>query len=521
MFATLALFGILGLPLFVGALQRSLVSFAAPHPGLEKAALGTAIGGALLSLIAAWIWWRLRSSYTYDVIIGGWSNVSFVGTPLAVSGSIAAACAVLALAVARVAQVFDLTAAMRVEAVTSQGILALGAGLALLGDTAPTLLIGIGLMNLAGVWSAARQQSGRLAMRAFGPQIIALLLISFVFTLHASNGDDRLHMMQIAASPLLVTILSASICLQANLLPFGATRDASSELQTTAGLLGALAILNQGSTPKSWVFALAAITCVYWSIRALGASDSELQHARIRQATAAFAVLLGATMPGLAATAWLLGNALLTIPGAGRVLGIACLLGLPGTTGFFAYASASEALRANNLLDIALLMLRAGSLAMLTFALLRFAAGDRTPAALITSARRELFPDQRQIPALALLAAHALIFGIVGWMLGTSSLIDTAAAMQPISWISLASGILLGAGLWRINSASGRSADALPRADALLSNVEDAFAPVFAALDRARNSFGAALALIQSDGALLLAGLALIIAVLVSGQTTP
>ncbi len=516
MFASLALFGILGLPILSGVAVRALTRVAKFRPNLSWLTGGTVLLGALIALASAWAWWGLNPDVG-DAVVGGWTRVSFTGTPLTVGFGAGACSVVIALAAARVTHLLDPNSSALVKAISSHGLFVVGAALAVLGGTSPTLLIGLGCMDIAGVWHAVRRRSSPVAIRVFGTQAIGVLLAGLVLMLrNSSDNSFRLATSTSQTADLLTLLISSAIVLHANLLPFGVTSEATSNMQTSAGLVGAMALMAHAGGTTIWVPALAAVTCVFWSVRALGSVDAPDREARICEASAAFAIAFGSYAPAAATSGWLLGTALLLTSGIARIVGVYALLALPGSPVFIAFASAPPA-AAENMLSMAMSVLHTGCHAVLLFALLRhvFGAGN-------FSTLRSTFPNSRRLkewPAFGLAATHVFTLGIAPQFFGGPSLTESIAQAGASTWIAISFGTLLGAALWRLGSNS--LSEPLAQADTLLMRAGMSFHPIYSALDRLRRSGGALLSLLESDGALLLAFLALVLVVLISGQATP
>lgn len=514
-FASLALFGILGLPILTGTALRVLARLSELRPGIAPFTSAFAAIGALLVLTSAWGWWALNPEIG-DAVVGGWMSVSFTGTPLAVGFGAAACSVILALAAARSAQLLDPDATARIEVVSSHGLLMLGAALAVLGSTTPTLLIGTGMMQFAGVWHAARRVNSQTAIRIFSIQLLGLMLAALVLTMQNTvSGDYRLNTTTAQTAGLFTTLMSAAIVLQANLLPFGASQHATSHPQMTAGLLGAIALVARTATVTEWVSPLAAVTCAFWAMHALSAADARSREAHIREAAAAFTLAFGMHAPHMAACGWLLGSAMLEQAGFARILAGLSLLAVPGTPGFPGLTAAPDP--GTGLLGPATMVLQAGCRMILTFALLRHTFGGVTSTAIRSALSESITP--RRLPALLLAAAHMFVLGAAPQWFGGISLSDALTRAGAAGWASLVVGIALGAVLWRISGSE--LDDALRRAGALLLRTELLFRPLYAALARLQRSFGALSTLLDSEGALLLTCLALVLAVLILGQSAP
>jgi hypothetical protein len=514
--ASLALFGIVALPILCGVAVRGMSRIAELRPNLAWLAGATALLGALIGLASAWAWWGLNPDFG-DAVVGGWTRVSFTGTPLTVGFGAAACSVVIALTAARATHLLDPNSSALVQAISSHGLFVVGAALAVLGDTSPTLLIGLGCMDIAGVWYGVRSSSRRVAVRVFGTQVIAVFLAGFLLMLQ--NSSDNAYRLATPASQtanLLTLLISIAIILHANLLPLGVASEATSSLQTSAGFIGAMTLFSHTGPAAVWVPALAAVTCIFWSVRALGAVDAQGRAARISMASAAFFVAFGSYSPAAAASGWLLGTALLFTSGVARIVGAYALLALPATPAFIALTAAPPA-TTDNPLFLAMAALHAGCHAVFLFALLRhiLGAGD-------LSTLRSAFANSRhpkEWPAIGLAVLHLSALGIAPQLFGGPSLVDSIARTGASTWIAVGVGTLLGTALWRLGS-EALSAP-LAQADMLLVRVGASFHPIYSALDRLRRGGGMLLSLLDSDGALLLAFLALVLVVLISGQATP
>jgi hypothetical protein len=506
--ASTALLGLLGLPIILGLFIRIAAKFADYRPWVKRATLTFSIVGAIVVLGAAWAW---RLGGAADAVVGGWSIVSFLGTPLVVGTALAGGCAVIALAAVRVAQLISQNQAVRMESASSHGLLMVGAALAMLGHTTPTLLIGLGLMNIAGLWHALRRTEGNTAVRAFGAQLIAVLIAAPVFILGSNaSADYRLTAAAPAADTLLALLLNAAAALHANLLPFGSTRNSTTSPQASAGLLGAAALLTHASAVEPWLPALAAVSAVFWSVRALGSRDISARFTYLRDAAAAFSLAIGTHAPAAAAAGWLLGTALLQLSGVAGIVGVFALLALPGSIGF----AAAGTTQTTDSLDIGLTILRSGAAAVMGFALLRHALEPSAGSSLRSSLRDSM--RMRQLPPLTIIGAHLIVLSIAPSLAGLPPLVAVFAAAPPLLWASTLLSLLVAAALWRLAG----DADMTP-INALTIRTSGVMRPFFAALDRIAASVGTLLLLLESDGALLIACLVLIIGVLTIGQATP
>lgn len=523
----------LALPLLAGAFARLFSRITGNSVNRSRVIVAASAGLAFVTLLAAWMWrWSGSSDPSLTAVIAGWSSASFFGTPLAIAAPAAGGAAMIAFAATRTAALTDPAYALSSPAISS-GLFALGAGMTFLASTTPTLLIGIGLMDVTSVWIAARRSNGRNAVRAFVPQAIGVILAGLALTL-AGAGTNSFFIGEgivtgsEAGSSLLSTLLNIAACAHANILPFGAANEALTDEQRAASTMGALALLQHTPTLEPWALALVLITTAFWALRsavnasagATAVSPHERSLTRARQAAAAFA-LIGAVSghAHVAAMAWLLGNALLSGPAIGRLIGAFSLAGLPLLPGFVAYAGAASAMIERGGLGAATVVLLTASHALLVVALLNSAFGMRNVRGIAADVRQSLTERLRLAPA-ALLAAHALLLGVAPTLAGPRSLLGVAGDMGIAGWLALLLALALGTALWRVSS-SGFGAEQLERADRLLSQSGRLGAPVLASLDRIRGGFRFVLAVLESDGALLWAGLSVLIALLIARPGTP
>jgi hypothetical protein len=217
--------------------------------------------------------------------------------------------------------------------------------------------------------------------------------------------------------------------------------------------------------------------------------------------------------------AWLLGNALLSGPALTRAIGVLSLAGLPLLPGFGAYAGAAATMVERGGLGAATVVLLAASHALLVFALLHGAFGVRNARVIGLEIRQSLTARLQLLPG-ALLALHALVFGLMPAVTGPRSLLGAAGDMGIAGWLALILALALGLALWRVSS-GGFGAEQLERADVLLGQSGRLGAPVLASLERIRGGFRFVLAVLESDGALLWAGLSVLIALLIARPGTP
>jgi len=345
---------LVGAPLLGSVLQR-VVAHTMPASKYRQAlhTLLPSFGGGS-SFLAAWL---LLIQTDWQVVVGGWSPVSLTGLPLALA-SFAPACGLIITWVAVYLSNLVLVAPAG-RSLSPAGYALFTAALLLVAfaNNFITLLVGLGLVDLLMFcYRLLRGEMGDDA-RAFWLGLIfnstAVLLLVMLAAVHASAGGS-LHLPIMRISSSVAPVLALVAALRLGLIPFHLPINAQVGPMFIADALGVFLLLMR--LPQlgvvalpAWFYALVVVS----ALLCLLLRDPGAPHRFVNTASA-YLVALSAVLavPGAvaaSASAWVLGITLLdpSVPGPARprwltsvlrLMGAACLIGLPFTVGFVGYA---------------------------------------------------------------------------------------------------------------------------------------------------------------------------------------
>jgi hypothetical protein len=568
------LIALLALPLGGAALEL----IAAQIPRLRPHTWIVMALATLLALVAGWVLRPVR----LEAVLGDWTPVSFTGMPLTLSANpaglsivIAAAAAMLLTALPRKDDVAPVAAAVAAPAaapdtspaappgatpapVASAGIAqgiaplrwqhisaALVFGslvLTALSDNLIALVVGIGLTDMAvtlhGVLRG-RNTSRILRDGLFHGASLTILVVA-VTLYGVSNNSLYFNLAQLPDH--LLPFITLALAVRFSLVPIRAAGDLHRDLHwanegsNVAGLLVLMRLLDLGIPGlRAWFYGLILLTAVITLVLGLLSSSRTFLLGSINVGALGLALAAGATghsgMVAVATIAWLLGVALLSQPAVAeaslarrarqmaRILGAACLAGLPLTVGFVGRAGIVASWIGRDTGGVVLALAFTLATLLLVACLLRAVTHPSAPAP-----ADEATPAVQRIAgwiALALACAHVLIFGLAPALANAPSLGEQLGGNGLSGWLSWLVALGLGFALWWFE----------PRWDALLNNWHEPIEStlslnwlqeiVSGALDRLSLPFGRVFVFLESDGALLWAVIVILIVVLVSRSGGP
>jgi hypothetical protein len=473
--------------------------------------------GARVALIA--VGWLVLIAAVRGPILG-WSISSWTGSPVGIdSASNRGGAAALIVFACTLLITRDETTdpQTRLTRLAAAGLSMFGALLVCLATTASGVLIGGGVLLLATVLRALQDSPGEAVLRTFATQGVGLLMGAFMLHLNVSQNASGYFSSMLTVSALSPTLISLAVLLLCGVPPFGLTSQTPSRAQLSGGALLAFGLLARTPRIETWAIALALIGALIWSARALAAARTDAQPGYLRCAT--LCLCLVATLSGqtwMAAIAWLAVSVALDAPLPLRTAAVAIQLALPATAGFAAWSGAIAGLTSRGALDAAIVVLAIGVTIVCAFTMLFCLL----PGGGFMRALRQ---DTTRIAAFtpeAVVLGHALLFGIVPSLAGAPGLVASLSAMGTIGWAHLAAGLIVGGGLWQLGwrwldfAAFDEVGTALDRAALALD-------PIRGALSRLQRAMRTVFALLESDGALLWAFLATIVALLSSQASLP
>ncbi len=525
-------------------------AFAQPPCQTARLALPTrlpVIAGAGAALIAAWM---LLGQADWETVVGNWSPVSFTGLPLAMAGFAPSAGIIIAWTTLYFLHSLQPPNAAHSESHrAAPALLVASLALVAFANNLVTLLVGLGLTDLlTAYWALRRQDNERNALIGLMLSGLSVALLTLVAAVHISAGNSpHLPLVRLDASA--ATTLALAIALRLNFAPFRTSSDVWGDLRTTAGAVGGLLVLTRLPTLgiarlPEWFYGLALASALLTLLIALLRAEDRANALAPAVATAS-AYLAGASAilatPGATAAAtiaWLVGAALLGQPQftdaplsarraryALRIAGALCLVGLPLTVGFVGQAGAVATWTEHSAGGWPFALAWSVVLAAMTYVLLKLVLSSADEQAQpVRSIAHPLRPSmwiaREAIGGLTALAP-ILIFGIAPALLTAGSLADALARNSAAGWASWSIAIIAGALLWRleprwrpaVRSISNRAIGAL--------ELGWCYSLLDGAVARLRQPFGQVFALLESDGMLLWAIIAVLLAVLIARPGGP
>lgn len=521
-------------------------AFAQPPCQTARLALPTrlpVIAGAGAALIAAWM---LLGQTDWETVVGNWSPVSFTGLPLAMAGFAPSAGIIIAWTTLHFLHSLQLPNAAHPEShPAAPALLVASLTLVAFANNLVTLLVGLGLTDLlTAYWALRRRDNERNALIGLMLSGLSVALLTLVVAVHISAGNSP-HLPLVRLDTSAATTLALAIALRLNFAPFRASPDVWGDLRTVSGAVGGLLALTRLPTLgitrlPEWFYGLALASALLTLLIALLRADALAPAVATVGAYLAGASAVLAT-PGATASAtiaWLVGAALIGQPQfadaplwakrvrrAARAAGALCLIGAPLTAGFVGQAGVVATWTERGAGGWLFALAWGAVFAVMTYVLLKIVVSSADEQAQMVRfaaqpPRPSVWVAREAIGGLIALAP-ILTFGIAPALLTAGSLADALARNSAAGWASWSIAIIAGALLWRleprwrpaIRSTSDRAIDALELGwfYSLLSG----------AAARLRHPFGQVFALLESDGMLLWALIAVLLAVLIARPGGP
>lgn len=472
---------------------------------------------ARISVLAA-VWIVFAAQVRGPIL--GWSISSWTTTPIAIDSLVnrggAAALIVYAASLLSTRHVTTDPQA-RLADLAALGLSMFGALLVCLASTASGVLIGGGILALATAWRALQISPAEVALRTLATHSLGVLMSAFMLHINIAQNASGFFTGMLTPGALTPLLTSLSALLLCGVPPFGPTREPMPRVQLAAGALIAFGILARSPRLETWAIALALIGALIWSMRALTAARPEAVDGFARHA--ALSLLLVASASGqawMALMAWIALSTALDAPLPLRMLGLLIGAGLPLTVGFSAWSGAIAFLSAREAVDAALVVLVIGVSIICVFAVLR----RLLPGAGLFKAIRKDAAGITAYPGEATVLAHAVLFGFVPSLAQAPAISASLSAMGVFGWTHVVLGTALGVTLWQL-SERWLDMDAFDDIDTALDRLGIAVEPIRGAFGRLQRAMRTAFALLESDGALLWACLATIVAVLAGQAGAP
>ncbi|PJF48143.1 MAG: hypothetical protein D6709_12980 [Chloroflexi bacterium] len=525
-------------------------AFAHPRCRTARLALPTRlpiIAGAGAALIAAWM---LLGQADWETVVGNWSPVSFTGLPLVVAGFAPSAGIVIAWTTLYfLHSVRPLPATYSESLPVAPALLVAALTIVAFANNLVTLLVGLGLTDLlTAYWALRRQDNERDALIGLMLNGLSIALMTLVTAVHIAAGNS-LHLPLVRLDASTAPTLALAIALRLNFVPFRASSNVWGNPQTAAGALGGLLTLTRlpalGVTRlPEWFSMLALVSALLTLIIALLQAEDRADALAPAVATSSAylactsAVLATPGATAAATIAWLVGATLIGQPRfadaplwaervrrAVRAAGALCLIGSLPTVGFVGQAGIVATWAERGADGWPLAFVRSVVFAVMTYVLLKLvvrpADEPARPARLIAHPLRPtVWAAREAIGGLAALAP-ILIFGIAPALLMAGSLTDALARNSVFGWASWGIAIVAGALLWRLEprwrpalrSISGRLVGAL--------ELGWFYSLLDGAVARLRHPFGQVFTLLEGDGMLLWAIIAVLLTVLIARPGGP
>jgi len=339
------LLALVGAPLLGSALQNAVARTGRASPYQQALILPVSAG---LALVSAWL---LLAQTDWQIVVGGWSPVSLIGVPLALSDFPPAYGPLIAWVATYLAHLLTNAPATLLRP-ADYALLSVALLLVAFANNFITLLVGLGLVDLFTFYRSLRHGANepRAAWLGLALNSGAVLSLTMLGALHAAGGGS-LHLPLMQLSPSAAPLLALVVALRLGFVPFRLPTSPQAELPAQAGLLSTFLLLMRlpqlGVTLlPAWFYLLGIISALLFLL----VRDPRAPHPAIAAAGAHLAALSIATATPSAiaasATAWLLGVALTSPLPAGlrwgdlaaRLSGAACLAGFPLSLGFLGQA---------------------------------------------------------------------------------------------------------------------------------------------------------------------------------------
>lgn len=520
------------LPL-IGAICAAIMS----RTGTLRQYANIALIAALaLTLLLLWI----TGADGVEMVVGSWSPVSFTGAPLIFISTVGARVVLSAVLLLMIIALSQRVREPTAHGMVSSVIVFLALGVVALSQNLITLLIGIGLVDLYsavyGIRESRRTESIIRDTLFHGASLLVLLV---TFALYAAEGNSLyLPLAQLPAR--FGAYIMLALALRFGLVPLRAIGDQHSgtswvtKASSLAGLL-LMARLPQmlAGEFRAWFFGLLLITALAVLLIGALSADKPRLRAAVNFSTLSIAAASAVVWQGevmlIAAIAWLIGTVLVTqtasdYPHAARyvirglrILGAACLLGLPLTIGFVGRAGMLSIWAARGgggaLLIAAFIVIQL----LLTVNVLRLALWSDAPAA----DSKFSITSWIGIGALGLAGLLTLVLGISPQSIGAPAFGEILSGNTALDWLLWVLPVLLGAAAWWFEARWLAWVSGVRGRLIALLNLEWWQQILAGAVGRIARPLSSVYTFLESDGVLLWAVIVILIIVLVSRPGGP
>jgi hypothetical protein len=524
MWPSVLLLALAGAPALGSALRSAAARISPNYQALRALALPI---GAGLAFAAGWL---LMTEADWQIVVGGWLPVSLTGSPLALAGFPPAHGLLIAWIAAYAAHLLsDPPTSQRLH---PSGYAFFTAALLLVAFAGNliTLLVGLGLVDLFTLYYLLRRgRAGEMGAALLGLALksLAVLALAMVGAVHAANGGS-LHLPVARLLPSTAPILALAAALRLGVAPFRLPVSAPVGFIPITDALSAFFMLMHlprfGITAlPSWFYILTIISALLHLLL----RDPRMPHRSVVIAGAHLAALsIALAAPGAvaaAASAWLLGITLidpstpeLVAPRwaglATRLLGAACLVGLPLSVGFVGQAGLLSLWTGQNAMGWLLAASWIVTLAVLVDALIDLVAAPSGPSAA---------PPWRWWMSRAVLLIPVALFSLLPTLLGAGTWGELLARRTLADGLPWLLAIALGIPLWWIRTRRPASWSALRTYVAPALGLDWLHALLTGTMRRASRPFQLVFTVLEGDGVLAWAAIIALVLILLARAGGP
>ncbi len=523
MWPSVLLLALAGAPVLGSALQSAAERISPNHRALRALALPI---GAGLAFAAGWL---LMTEADWQIVVG-WLPVSLTGSPLALAGFPPAHGLLIAWIAAYAAHLLSDPPAGQQLHTSSYALFTIALLLVAFASNLITLLVGLGLVDLFTLYYLLRRgRAGDMggALPGLALKSLAVLALALVGAVHAASGGS-LHLPIAQLSPSAAPVLALAAALRLGVAPFRLPASAPTGFIPITDALSAFFMLMHlprlGITAlPSWFYVLAIISALLHLLL----RDPRTPHRSVAIAGAHLAALsVALAAPGTvaaAASAWLLGITLVdpSTPGpaaprwAGlvtRLLGAACLVGLPLSVGFVGQAGLLTLWIRQNAAGWLLAIGWIAGLAVLLDALIDLVAAPSGPSAT---------PPWHGWMSRAMLFIPVALFSLLPTLLGAGTWGELLARRTLADWLSWLLAVALGVPLWWIRTRRPAGWSALRAYVAPALSLNWLHALLAGTMRRASRPFQLVFTVLEGDGILVWAAIVALVLILLARAGGP